>query len=153
MNSIDAFLNAATEMGGEYTALHKKHGITTAHWDLLTQGEHWNAEERRQVGGILTTVLTVGLTIAGLPERTMPGQFAAGLVAKIVAPANWAVACFRLPETFDARAAAGVDGASVIKPMSYEQILGLVLYIAGEGVPRVQDDPEMERERAAEAAK
>lgn len=115
-----------------YTELHRSHGISQADWSLLTQGEPWTPEEARQTRSILASIIEVAMTISGLPPVPLPGQYAAAIIAIIVAPSNRFVAVRKVPDTFDAVAASGLEGAVDIVPMKQEQMFGLIMAYSGE---------------------
>lgn len=117
--------------GMEYKEIHRSHGITATDWELLTQREHWTPEQVRQCRSILASTIEVCMTIAGLPPVPLPGQYAAAVIAIIVSPANRFLACQKVPETFDAAAASGLEGAIEIKPVKAETMMGLVLAYSG----------------------
>jgi hypothetical protein len=115
----------------DYTELHRSHGITQADWDLLSQNEPWTPEQVRQVRSVLASVIEVCMTIAGLPPVPLPGQYAAAVIAIVVAPANRFLAAQKVPETFDAVSASGLEGAIDIKPVRQETMFGLVMAYSG----------------------
>ncbi len=115
----------------KYTALHKGHGIDEHHWDLVTQQEYWSPDQTRQMRSILASVLEVSMTIAGMPAIPLPGQYVAALIAEVVAPANRLLACTKAPDTFDADEASGILGTHVVKDMSVQQLMALVLAYSG----------------------
>lgn len=125
----------------EYTELHKGHGIDQAHWELLTTPEYWSIEQQRQIRSILAAVLEVSMTIAGLPAIPLPGQYAAALIAEVVAPCNRFVACTKAPETFEAVDASGLISTHEVKTMSVQQLMALVLAYSG-GFP---DEPPADK--------
>jgi hypothetical protein len=114
-----------------YSELHKSHGIEESHWKLLTQGEYWTPDQARQIRSILASVIEVSMTIAGMPAVPLPGQYAAALIAEVVAPANRMLACIKAPDTFDAYAASGLLQEFEIKDMTKEQLMSLVLAYSG----------------------
>lgn len=115
----------------QYREIHRSHGISQADWDLLTQTAPWTPEQVRQVRSILAAVIEVCMTIAGLPPVPLPGQYAAAVIAIIVSPANRFLAAQKVPETFDAVAASGLEGKVEIKPVRQETMFGLVLAYSG----------------------
>lgn len=115
----------------KYTSLHKGHGIDESHWDLLTQSEYWSPDQARQMRSILASVAEVSMTIAGMPAVALPGQYMAALIAEVVAPANRLLACTKAPDTFDADAASGIMGTHVVKDMSFQQLMALVIAYSG----------------------
>lgn len=115
----------------EYTDLHKAHGIEQAHWELLTQDEYWTPDEARAVRSILASVIEVSMTIAGMPPIPMPGQYAAALIAEVVAPCNWMLAAMKAPDTFDATDASGLVSTAEVKDMPPQQLMALVLAYGG----------------------
>lgn len=116
---------------GKYTSLHKQHGIEEHHWKLLTSHEYWSPDEARQVRSILASVVEVSMTIAGLPAIPLPGQYVAAAIAHIVSPCNQVVACYKVPDTFDAEAASGMLRTHEVKPMPREQMIALVMAYSG----------------------
>lgn len=143
-NFFEVFQNGANALvsdGFRYGKIHAQHGLSQSEWDLLTQNEIWTQVERRKVRSILSEVINVSLTIAGLPSTPLPGQYVAAIIAKLVAPCNRIVCCQRVPETYDAMAASGLSGTVEVNPMSAEQMVALVLaysgYYKGEPRPRV----------------
>lgn len=115
----------------EYTDLHKSHGIEESHWQLLTQKEYWTPDQSRQIRAILASVIEVAMTIAGMPAVPLPGQYAAAVIAEVVAPCNRMLACIKCPDTFDAYDASGVMGTFEVKDMPKEQLMSLVLAYSG----------------------
>lgn len=115
-----------------YSELHKSHGIEPSHWDLLTQEEYWTPDQTRQIRSILANVIEVSMTIAGMPAVPLPGQYAAALIAEVVAPANRMLACIKTPDTFDAFDASGLMKSFEVKDMPKEQMMSLVLAYSGE---------------------
>ena len=97
----------------KYTELHRSHGISQADWTLLTQDEPWTPEQVRQIRSILAGVIEVCMTIAGLPPVPLPGQYAAAVIAICVGPANRFLAAQKVPDTFDAIAASGLEGKGI----------------------------------------
>jgi hypothetical protein len=140
-----------TRGGIKYTELHRSHGITAADWDLLTQDEPWTPEQVRQVRSILASIIEVCMTIAGLPPVPLPGQYAAACIAIIVSPSNRFLAAQKVPETFDAVAASGLEGAVDIKPVRQETMFSLVLAYSGgyggEPMERLHDDVNEARKK------
>ena len=78
------------------------------------------------------------MTIAGMPAIPMPGQYAAALIAEVVAPCNRFLACTKAPDTFDAVDASGILGTHEIKPMSTQQLMALTLAYSGG----LQNEPQ-----------
>lgn len=115
----------------KYTSLHKGHGIDEHHWELLTQAEYWSADQVRQMRAILANVVEVAMTIAGMPAIPLPGHYVAAVIAEVVSPANRLLACTKAPDTFDADAASGIMGTHVIKDMSVQQLMSLVIAYSG----------------------
>ena len=114
-----------------YTDLHKAHGIEQAHWELLTQDEYWTPDQQRAIRSVLANVIEVSMTIAGMPAIPLPGQYAAALIAEVVSPCNYMVACVKAPDTFDATDASGLLGPMEVKNMEYQQMMALVIAYAG----------------------
>lgn len=114
-----------------YTSLHKTHGIEEHHWDLLTQSEYWSPDQARAMRSILASVCEASMTIAGMPAVPLPGQYVAAVIAEIVAPVNRLLACVKAPDTFDAYMASGLERTHEVKPMSREQLQGLVIAYSG----------------------
>ena len=119
------------ENDAEYTDLHKAHGIEEAHWRLLTQREYWTPDQARAIRSILANAIEVSMTIAGMPPVPMPGQYAAALIAEVVAPCNRMLACVKAPDTFDASMASGFMGKSEVEDMTPQQLMALVLAYSG----------------------
>ena len=158
MNIHEGFRHGAqilAKANCEYTALHKGHGIDPHHWEILTQDEYWSPDQARQIRAILANALEVCMTISGMPAIPMPGQYVAALIAEVVAPCNRMVACMKAPDTFDAEAASGILGPVEIKPMEYQQLLGLVtIYSSGHfGEPMSSKLPEEVKENMKQASK
>ena len=114
-----------------YTTLHKGHGIDEYHWEILTQEEYWSPDQARDMRSILANAIEVCMTISGMPAIPLPGQYAAALIALVVAPCNRMVACVKCPDTFDADAASGILGTHEIKDMPVQQLMALVLAYSG----------------------
>ena len=138
----------------KYTELHRSHGITQADWELLTQPEHWTPEQVRQIRSILASTIEVCMTIAGLPPVPLPGQYAAAVIAIVVGPANRFLAAAKVPETFDAIAASGLEGTVEIKPLRQETMFGLVMAYSGgyggEPSPRLNAEVNEMRKKGNE---
>jgi len=138
-----AFRGGAAQLarGSAYGELHRSYGLIADDWRLLTQDEHWNPDEARRIRSILASVIEVSLTISGMPAVPLPGQYAAAVIAIVVAPANRIVACMKVPDTFDAVSASGLHQEFEIRRMKPEQMIALVLaYSGGLG-----GEPPMER--------
>lgn len=118
-------------LGDAYGELHRTYGLLEADWDLLTREDHWSADDGRKIRSILAQVIEVSLTIAGMPAVPLPGQYAAAVIACVVAPSNRIVACMKVPDTFDAVAASGLMGTFEVRPMKREQMIGLVVAYSG----------------------
>lgn len=137
--------------GMKYTEIHRQHGISAADWELLTQDEPWTPEQTRQVRTVLASVIEVCMTIAGMPPVPLPGQYAAAVIAIVVGPANRFLAAQKVPETFDAVAASGLQGQVEIKPVKQETMFGMVMAYSGgyggEPLNRLNDEVNEERKR------
>lgn len=134
MDIHEAFRVGAKKLAadaGKYSLLHKDHGIEEGHWMLLTQEEYWTPDQVRQIRSILSNVIEVSMTIGGLPSIPLPGQYAAAVIAEVVSPMNRYLACLKVPETFDAIDASGILGTSQVKPMTFQQMMGLVTAYSG----------------------
>jgi hypothetical protein len=138
----------------KYTELHRSHGITQADWDLLVADAPWTPEEVRQVRSVLASVIEVCMTIAGLPPVPLPGQYAAAVIAIVVAPSNRFLACQKVPDTFDAVAASGLEGKVDVRPVRQETMFGLVMAYSGgyggEPLARLPDDVNELRKKGNE---
>jgi hypothetical protein len=115
----------------KYRELHRAHGIMEKDWDLLTKEEPWTPEEVRQIRSVLASIIEVCMTIAGLPAVPLPGQYAAAVIAVIVAPANRFLAAQKVPATFDAVAASGLEGMVEVKECRPETMFALVMAYSG----------------------
>lgn len=115
----------------KYDETHKIHGIDPFQWKILTQNQYWSPEQARGMRSVLANVLEVSMTIAGMPAIPMPGQYAAALIAELVAPCNRILACHKAPETFDAFAASGLNETVDVQPMKVEQLMALVIAYSG----------------------
>jgi len=120
-----AFRRGATILaqGQSYGDIHREMGLLEPDWTLLTSDEHWTPAESRRIRSVLAGVIEVALTIAG--------QYAAAVIAIVVSPANRLVACYKVPETFDAVAASGLHADFEVRPMRPEQMMALVLAYSG----------------------
>lgn len=114
-----------------YTDLHKAHGIEQAQWELLTQREYWTPDQSRAIRSVLSNVIEVSMTIAGMPAVPLPGQYVAALIAEVVAPCNYMIAAVKAPDTFDATDASGLLGGMEVRSMEYPQLMALILAYAG----------------------
>lgn len=134
MDIYDSFCRGASVLAAahcKYTEIHKGHGIDPYDWKILTQQEYWSPEQAREMRSVLANVLEVSMTIAGMPAIPMPGQYLAALIAHVVSPANRLLACTKAPDTFDAVAASGLMATHQVKPMSVQQLMGLVITYSG----------------------
>jgi hypothetical protein len=136
MNVHDAFMIGAMKIAQnerQYMDLHKSHGIEQSHWELITQEEYWTSDQARAVRSILANVLEVSMTIAGIPPTQLPGQYVAAVIATVVSPCNYMVACLKAPDTFDALDTSGIMSAvdEQPKPMGVNQIMSLVMAYSG----------------------
>lgn len=124
-------------------------------WDLLRKETPWTPDEARGVRSILAAAIEGALSIAGLPAAPLPGQYAAAVIAILVAPCNRIVAAMKTPDTFDALGASGLVQEVKIRPMEREQMIALVMAYSGgfggEPMPRVDDTvgEYMRKENAA----
>lgn len=161
MDIHSAFRQGARQLARDnarYTTLHKAHGIDESEWILLTQPEYWTPDQARQMRTVIAAVLEVSMTIAGMPAIPLPGQYAAALIAEVVAPVNRFLACMYTPDTFNAVDASGLMGTHEVKPMSREQLMALTLaYSGGYGEEpvsqRLPDDVARQIERENEVSK
>jgi len=128
-----AFRAGAVQLarGDAYGELHRSYGLLEADWRLLTQEEHWNPDDARRIRSILASVIEVSLTIAGMPAVPLPAQYAAAVIAIVVAPANRVVACMKVPETFDAVSASGLFENFEVRRAKPEQMIALVVAYSG----------------------
>lgn len=120
------------QASGEYTELHKSHGIDQTHWELLTQEEYWTPDQARSVRSILANVIEISMTISGMPAIPLPGHYVAAVIAEVVHPCNRMLACVKAPDTFDATDASGLFGTHEVKDMSPQQMMSLVLAYSGD---------------------
>jgi hypothetical protein len=138
----------------KYASIHREHGMMEADWTLLVQEEPWTPEEARKIRAILASCIEVCMTIAGLPAVPLPGQYAAACIAVVVAPANRFLAVQKVPDTFDAAQASGLEGAVEIKPMRSEQLFSLVMAYSGgfggEPMPRLPAEVNQMRQKGNE---
>jgi hypothetical protein len=146
MRLHDAFKVGAKQLAfnqRQYSELHKAHGIEPGQWELLTQEEYWTPDQARQIRSILANVIEVSMTIAGMPAVPLPGQYAAAVIAEVVAPANRMLACLKTPDTFDAFDASGLMQSFEVRDMPKEQMMALVLAYSGDyrGEPENQKIP------------
>ena len=116
----------------QYTDLHKSHGIDEAHWELITQDEYWTPDQARQIRAVLSNMIEISMTIAGMPAVPLPGQYVAALISEVVSPCNRMVACMKAPDTFDATDASGLFGTHEVKEMTHQQLMSLVLAYSGD---------------------
>ena len=114
-----------------YGSQHQSHGLNESEWNLLTQREHWTADESRRIRSILAAVVEVCMTTMAMPAQPLPAQYVAAVIAIIVAPANRIMAAFKAPDTFDATSAAGLTEPFEIKPVRPEQMISLVMAYSG----------------------
>jgi len=87
----------------------------------------WTPTEQKKIRSILTEVINISLTIAGLTAHPLPAQYVAALVSKLVSTANRLVASTLTPETFDAVAASNLDGNQKFVSVTREQMMSLVI--------------------------
>jgi len=114
-----------------YSAVHREHGISQVDWELLTDEQPWSVEESRRIRSVLAATIEVCMTVSGMPPVPLPAQYAAAIIAVVVAPANRMVAAMKCPDTFDAHTASGLMGtAQVVRP-STEQMMALVMAYSG----------------------
>lgn len=149
-------LGAETLVRGsaKFTEIHRSHGITQADWDLLTADAPWTPEQARQVRSVLASIIEVCMTIAGLPPVPLPGQYAAAVIAIVVAPANRFIAAQKVPATFDAVSASGLEGKVEIREVRPETMFGLVMaYSGGYGGEPLERLPEDVNEMRKEGNK
>lgn len=135
MNVFDAFRRAGTLMADDtrsYMALHREYGLSKEDWDLVTQSEPWNTEQRMRVRSVLAECCQISLTIAGLPANSLPAQFVAAMIAAIVSPCNLLVAATRAPESFDAVASANTQKVFELTPVLREQMISLCMLYIGD---------------------
>lgn len=134
MNMFNVYRTGALALVTEtmaYTAIHRQYGLSQADWELVTQKEPWNVEQRQKARSIIAECVMISLTISGLPAQQLPAQYVAAVIAHIVAPSNMLVASTRAPEAFDAQAASGMQQEHEVKPVPVEQMQALVMAYAG----------------------
>lgn len=139
--------------GNKYTSLHKGHGIDEHSWQLLTQSEYWSPDQARQIRSILASTVEVAMTISGMPAIPLPGQYVAAVIAEVVSPVNRLLACTKAPDTFDADQASGIMDTHVVKDMSVQQLMALVIAYSGGygGEPRAHKLPSEVKETIKKA--
>ena len=81
---------------------------------------------------IIANAVEVSMTIAGMPPVPLPGQYVAAFIAQCVSPCNRLLACTKVPDTFDALLASGLEGTYESKPMTFEQMVSLVIAYSGD---------------------
>lgn len=138
MNHFQIFRQGALSLVTEtmaYTKIHRQYGLSQDDWELLTQPEPWNVQQRQRARSIIAEAVTISLTIAGLPAQALPAQYVAAVIATVVRPANMLVASTRAPEAFDAMNASGIMSSTEVQPVTVEQMQSLVMaYAGGAGV-------------------
>jgi len=129
-NMFEIFRRGASALADatlSYHDLHKTYGINPEDWKLLTTFMLWTPTEQKKIRSILTEVINISLTIAGLPAQPLPAQYVAALVSKLVSTSNRLVASTLTPETFDAVAASNLDGNQKFVNVTREQMMSLVI--------------------------
>ena len=126
---------------------HISAGLTEYNWDLLRQDDIWNADQAADVRLVIIEAINASLTVAGIPAGPMPGHYVAAVIARLVQPCNWLVACHRVPETYNATGASGAALICEIRPMDVKQLMSLVLVYAArdravQGPPGKLELPE-----------
>lgn len=141
--------------GLKYSSAHAAAGFPEAHWNLLVQSEPWSPAERRQVRTILAEAINLTLEIAGMPSEPLPGQYAAAVIAVLVAPCNRIVAAHRAPNTYDAISASGLLGEVEVKEMTATQMVSLVMVYSSGHFPEADYnwDPQIADRVIDDAAK
>ena len=130
LEMMDQGARIIESLGDEYGKEHTRAGITKDNWKSLRQDEIWTAEQAADARSFITEVINASLTVAGIPAGSMPGQYVAVVIYRLVKPSNWLTACHRVPETYNAVQASGVAVSSEIVPMDVRQIMALVLEYA-----------------------
>ena len=142
---LNAFSIGARQLARGYTADRAAYGIREEDWELLTRDELWTPDDLRRIKSILTELVQISLTVAGLPATRLPGQFAAALIVEVVHPCNVVSACWRAPESYDAVNASGITKEVDITAMQPEQILAIALAFLGGD--RTEPEPQIRPQR------
>ena len=147
LEMMDQGARIIESFGDEYGKEHNRANITKDNWKTLRQDEMWTAEQAADARSIITEVINASLTVAGIPAGSMPGQYVAVVIYRLVKPCNWLTACHRVPETYNSVQASGVSVSSEIVPMDVRQIMALVLEYAArdravQGPPGKLELPE-----------
>ena len=116
-----------------YTDVHAAYGIPKPDWDLLRSKRPWKTDERMRARSVLSEILNVSMTIAGLPSQPLPAEYVAATIACVVHPCNVFVAATRAPEAYSALDASGLMGSVEIEPVKPETMFSLVIYYLGDG--------------------
>lgn len=146
---MKAFTRAMRALATSYSEFNQDiaaAGVTETSWNLLISERIWTQKDGHAAISALMALYERAHTIAGIQKEALPGQFVAAIIAQLVSPGNWYTAVRLVPDTWDAIAAAGVNGPPEIKPMEKTQILSLVALYAGEweGEPDEHMLPSME---------
>lgn len=131
MQHFHLFRQAALAIAGTnktYGSIHREHGLSKEDWDLLTQAEHWNVEQRTRATGTLHEVINISLTVSRLPVANLPAEYVAAMIASVVCPANLMAAAFSAPAAYDTAKASGMlGGEAKIEYVEGPQMLALVM--------------------------
>lgn len=117
---------AMAREGFAYTKRYKDIGFTEAEFRLLTQAKPWTQSERLRIRGLLKEAVDASMTLAGLPEGTLPAEYVAAVICKLCHPVNRYQAASRAPDGFDVQKASGLREASQVELVTRERMLALV---------------------------
>ena len=130
LEMMDQGARIVESFGSEFGDEHMRAGFSKATWDLLRSPRFWSPEQAAHARSLLTEAINACLTVAGIPAGTMPGQYVAVVIYRLVSPCNWMTAAYRAPETYNAVQASGVSVSSEIVSMDVRQLIALVLEYA-----------------------
>lgn len=152
MNHFDAFTQGAKFMATRTPQQMAEMGMTQLHFDMLTTKEPWLPAEVQEMRGVLASAINISLTFANLPARALPAQYVAAVIGYMVSPVNWLTAATIAPETFDAVSSAHGEDEFKARPVSYEQMISLVMSYGGgsklQRSPMIIREPVLEEETA-----
>lgn len=153
MNHFKAFTQGARFMATRTPKQMAEMGMSQIHYEMLTSPDPWLPMEVQEMRGVLASAINISLTFANLPARALPAQYVAAVIGYMVNPVNWLTAATIAPETFDAVRSANAEEEYKAKPVTYEQMISLVMSYGGGSTYERSDMIVRDEEPLTEKAK
>lgn len=105
---------------------------TTAEIKVATQKQLWVQSDRILIRNALEAVLNSGVDTLGLQRFILPAEYIASVIAIVVSPVNWKIACIHLSNTNVTTLDVMAGYAEQKIPMNPNTLFSIVLLAAAE---------------------